>query len=100
MMLALLATDSSEVAASPTAHAFGDTYGETATACQAVLHMDRQFCISAAHRAHGNVTTHTTPQATVELAVNERIEVAAVAEMIEVHHTCGNPTMPQMLPTE
>ena len=69
-------------------------------ACQAVLHMDRQFGVPAAHRADGNVTAHTTPQLAVELTINESVDVAAVAEMIEVQHAGGNPTSLRMLPAE
>lgn len=85
---------------SPAANAVCSTFGEAAVACQAVLDMDRQFGVPAAHRADGNVTAHTTPQLAVELTVDERVDVAAVAEMIEVHHTGGNPTSTQMLPAE
>jgi len=69
-------------------------------ACQAVLHMDRQSGIPAAHRADRNVLADTTPQVSVEFAVDERVDVAAIAEMIEVQHAGGNPTLLRMLPAE
>ena len=84
----------------PAAHAVCGTFGEAAVACQAVLHMDRQFGVPAAHRADGNVIAHTSPQFAVELTVDERVDVAAVAEMNEVHHAGGNPTSTWMLPAE
>ncbi|MEO8264570.1 MAG: hypothetical protein ABI706_03570 [Ilumatobacteraceae bacterium] len=62
--------------------------------------MDRQFGIPAAHRADRHVPAHTPPQVSVELTVDERIDVAAIAEMIEVHHAGGNPTSLRMLPAE
>lgn len=62
--------------------------------------MDRQVGIPVAHRAPRNVLTHMTPQVSVELTVDERIEVPAKAEMIEAHHDVGNPTSLQMLPAE
>ena len=88
------------IAAGPAAHAFCGTPGEAAVACQAVLHMDRQLGILAAHRAGGNVISYSTPQVAVELTVDERVDVAAVAEMFQVHHAGGNPTSTQMLPAE
>lgn len=91
---------SAEIAAGPAAHAVCGTLGEAAVACQAVFHMDCQFGVPAAHRADRNVIARTTPQVAVELTVDERVEVAAVAEMIEVHHAAGNPTSTQMLPAE
>lgn len=91
---------SAEIVPSPAAHAVYGTFGEAAVACQAVLHMDRQFGVPAAHRADGNVTAHTTPRIAVELTVDERVDVAAVAEMIEVYHAGGNPTSTRMLPAE
>ncbi len=84
----------------PSAHAICGALGKAAAACQAVLHMDRQFGVPAAHRADGNVTAHTTPQIAVEFTVDERVDVAAIAEMVEVHHADGNPTSTQMLPAE
>ena len=62
--------------------------------------MDRQFGIPVAHRADCNVIAHTTPQVSAEFTVDERIEVAAIAEMIEAHHAGGNPTSLRMLPAE
>ncbi len=62
--------------------------------------MDRQFGIPVAHWAGGNVLAHATPKVSVEFTVDERIEVAAIAEMIEGHHAGGNPTSPRMLPRE
>ncbi len=84
----------------PSAHAVCGALGKAAVACQVVLHMDRQFGSPAAHRANGNVLAHTTPQAAVEFTVDERVDVAAIAEMVEVHHSVGNPTSTQMLPAE
>mgnify|MGYP001275823054 FL=1 len=91
---------SAQIAACPSAHAICDKLTEAAVACQAVLHMDGQFGIPAAHRTDGNVLAHTSPQVSVEFTVDERIDVAAMAEMIEVHHAGGNPTSPRMLPAE
>lgn len=91
---------SAEIAARPPAHAVGGALGKAAVACQAVLHMDRQFGVPTAHRADRNVFAHTTPQVSIELTVDECIEVAAIAEMIEVHHEGGNPRSLRMLPAE
>lgn len=91
---------SAQIAVCPSAHAICGALGEAAVACQAVLHMDRQFGIPAAHRANGNMLAHTTPQVAVELTVDERVDVAAIAEMIEVHHAGGNPTALRILPVE
>ena len=93
-------TGSAEIAAGPAAHPVCGMFGEAAVVCQAVLHMDRQFGVPAAHRASSNVTAYATPQIAVELTVDERVDVAAVAKMTEVHHAGGNPTSTQMLPTE
>lgn len=62
--------------------------------------MHRQLSIPVAHRADGNVVTHSTPDVAVELPIDERIEVAPVAEMVQVHHAGGNPMSTQMLPAE
>jgi len=91
---------SAQIAMHPSAHAICGARGEAAVACQAVLHMDRQFRISVAHRTDCNVDAHASPQVSVEFTVDERIEVAAIAEMIEAHHAGGNPTWPRMLPAE
>lgn len=96
----LLGRLSAEVVPSPAAKTVCGTLGQAAVTCQAVLHMDRQFGVPAAHRADGNVTAHTSPQIAVELTVDERVEVATVAEMIEVHHAGGNPTSTRILPAE
>jgi len=91
---------SARIAVHPSAHAIGGGLGEAAVTCQAVLHMDRQFRISVAHRADRNVLTHTSPQVCGEFTVDERVDMAAIAEMIEVHHAGGNPTSLRMLPAE
>ena len=62
--------------------------------------MDRQFGTPVTHRAVGNVIANPALQSAVELAVDERVEVAAEAEVIEVHHAGRNPTSTQMLPAE
>ena len=91
---------SAQIAVHPSAHAICGALAEAAVFCQAVLHMDRQSGIPTAHRADRNVVAQTTPQVPVEFTVNERIDVAAIAEMIEVHHAGGNPTSLRMLPAE
>ena len=91
---------SAQIAVRPSAHAICGALGEASVACQAVLHMDRQFGIPVAHRADRHVLADTTPQVSVEFTVDERVDVAAIAEMIEVHHAGGNPTSPRMLPAE
>ena len=91
---------SARIAVGPSAHAIGGALGDAAVACQAVFHMDRQSGIPIAHRADRNVVAHTTPQTSVEFTVDERIDIAAIAEMIEVHHAGGNPTSLRMLPAE
>ena len=91
---------SAQIAVRPSAHPICGALGEAAVACQAVLHMDRQFGIPAAHWADRNVLAHTTPQDSVEFTVDERVDVTPIAEMIEVHHAGGNPTSLRMLPAE
>ena len=91
---------SAQIAVRPAAHAICGALGEAAVSCQAVLHMDRQFGIPVAHRADRHVLADTTPQVSVEFTVDERVDVAAIAEMIEVHHAGGNPTSLRMLPAE
>ena len=91
---------SAQVAARPSAQAISGALGQAAVACQAVLHMDRQSGIPVAHRAPRNVVAHTIPQVSVEFTVDERIDVMAIAEMIEVHHAGVNPTSLRMLPGE
>jgi len=91
---------SARIAVGPSAHAIGGAPREAAVTCQAVFHMDRQFRISVAHRADRNVLTHTSPQVCGEFTVDERVDIAAIAEMIEVHHAGGNPTSLRMLPAE
>jgi len=46
------------------------------------------------------MTTHSSPQVAFEFAIDERIDVAAIAEMIERRHAGGNPMPSRMLPAE
>ncbi len=56
--------------------------------------------ISRTHRACGDMAGHAPAQVPVEFAVDERVEIAAIAEMVEAHHGGGNPVPGRLLPGE
>jgi DNA-binding phage protein len=91
---------SARVAPDPQAHPVGSSSGDASVACEAVLHMHRQLGTSRAHRTVGDVVCDPTSQPPVELAVDERVEVAAEAEMVDAHHGGGNPSCERLLPAE
>lgn len=62
--------------------------------------MNRQIGCPAAHRTHRYVAVHALAKVVVELTVDIGVDVAAIAEVVEVHHACGNPTLTRMLPME
>jgi len=91
---------SADVASGPPPHSVDRTIGNASPACEAVLHMDGQLGIMAAHRTPGDMFVHPHAQVAVEFAVDERIDVTPVAEMVESHHDGGNPTPARLLPAE
>ena len=62
--------------------------------------MHGQVGISRTHRTRGDVAGDVAAQFPVEFAVHERVEVAAIAEMVEAHHGDGNPLSGRLLPGE
>ncbi|MBI4884639.1 MAG: hypothetical protein HY826_11375 [Actinobacteria bacterium] len=62
--------------------------------------MDRQYRVSTTHWACGNVVALAGAHVAVELAVDEGVEVATVAKMIEALHEGGNPSPTKKLPAE
>ena len=62
--------------------------------------MDRQNGFPAAHSADRDVVAHTFAQIVVEFTVDICVDVAAIAEVVEVHHARRNPTSTRMLPME
>ncbi len=75
------------------------TPAETMT-CQAVLHMHGHLGVTSAHGALGHVVADPSTQLTDQLAVDERVDVAPVAEVIEAEHAGGNPATTVLLPGE
>ncbi len=47
--------------------------------------------IPPAHAALDDVIAHSLAQLAVEFAIDEGVEVAPVAQVVEVHHVGGNP---------
>lgn len=86
--------------ADPQPYPCGGTLREAPVACEAVLHMHGQLGVNATHRTLGDVIGDVSMQFAIELAVDERVEVAAVAKMVEAHHGGGNPIDERLLPGE
>jgi hypothetical protein len=84
----------------PERSARGGALLEDSMACQAVLHMNGRYGITATHRAGGDMVGHSAPKPAVELTVDECVEVPAVAEMVHAHHGGENPLDERLLPAE
>lgn len=88
------------MASGPQAQPLGGTLGEASPPCEAVLHMHGQLGIPATHRTFGDMVGDTAPEPAVELAIDEGVDVTAVAEVVDAQHAGGNPLPDRLLPAE
>lgn len=62
--------------------------------------MNRQFGVTPAHRARADVAADAPQPLSVQLTVDQGVQVASIPEVLKAHHVRGNPGTRRKLPAE